>query len=181
MVNINALIIGITEGNDLYSKSNYHGGRNLSPFNSPSPTCFFALSSFPPSKAFYNNVQMQKTEGDTAPAMIDPTIVLVKWTYQSNRNPTCAAAGGAQAQWPLVHLLCVAIAFVVCLKHLLAALLHHHLPSPPCSTITSCNHGLTMVSSRVHWQGSVDLWTKKEWWVHFSNHCLTMVSSRVVW
>jgi uncharacterized membrane protein len=81
----------------------------------------------------------------------------------------------------LVHLLCVAIAFVVCLKHLLAALLHHHLPSPPCSTITSCNHGLTMVSSRVHWQGSVDLWTKKEWWVHFSNHCLTMVSSRVVW
>ncbi len=95
---------------------------------------------------------MQKTEGDTAPAMIDPTMVLVKWTYQSNRNPTCAAAGGAQAKWRLVHLLCVATAFVVCLKHLLAALLHHHLPSPPCSTITSCNHGLTMVSSRVLWQ-----------------------------
>jgi hypothetical protein len=66
-------------------------------------------------------------------------------------------------------------------KHLLAALLHHHLPSLPCSTITLCNPGLTMVSSRVHWQGSVDLWTKKEWWVHFSNHCLTMLSSRVVW
>jgi hypothetical protein len=95
---------------------------------------------------------MQKTEGDTTPAMIDPTMVLVKWTYQSNRNPTCAAAGGAQAQWCLVHLFCVATDFVVCLKHLLAALLHHHLPSPPCSIITSCNHGLTMVSSRVVWQ-----------------------------
>ncbi len=124
---------------------------------------------------------MQKTEGDTAPAMIHPTMVLVKWTYQSNRNPSCAAASGAQAQWCLVHLLCVETAFLVCLKHLLTALLHHHLPSPPCSTFTSCNHGLTMVSSRVLWQGSVDLWTKKDWWVHFPNHCLTMVSSRVVW
>ncbi len=81
---------------------------------------------------------MQKTEGDTAPAMIDPTMVLVKWTYQSNRNPSCAAASGAQAQWFLVHLLCVESAFLVCLKHLLAALLHHHLlPAPQllCATM----------------------------------------------
>ncbi len=45
VVNINALIIGITEGNDLYCKSNYHGGRNLSPSNFPSTASLLSQAS----------------------------------------------------------------------------------------------------------------------------------------
>jgi len=42
---------------------------------------------------------MQENRGrETAPAMIDPTMAPVKWTYQCNGNLACAAAGGAQAQ-----------------------------------------------------------------------------------